>query len=87
MVHHRQDAEDITHDVLIRAYERLPRDREVRLRPWLYRITLNRCYDHLRTAAAGGRPSPTGQTPELPAFGDPFEQSELGALFERTLET
>ena len=90
MVHHRQDAEDITHDVLIRAYERLPRDCEVRLRPWLYRITLNRCYDHLRTAArrrpadAAGQ---TGQTPELPAVGDPFEQSELSALFERTLET
>jgi RNA polymerase sigma factor (sigma-70 family) len=90
MVHHRQDAEDITHDVLIRAYERLPRDCEVRLRPWLYRITLNRCYDHLRTAARrrpADQAGQSGQTPELPAVGDPFEQSELGALFERTLET
>ena len=59
MVHRREDAEDITHDVLIRAYERLPRDREVRLRPWLYRITLNRCYDHLRTTPAGVPPTPT----------------------------
>ena len=90
MVHHRQDAEDITHDVLIRAYERLPRDCEVRLRPWLYRITLNRCYDHLRTAARrrpADQTSQGGQPPELPAVGDPFEQSELSALFERTLET
>jgi len=51
VVRHAPDAEDITQDVLIRAYERLPRDREVLLRPWLYRLTLNRCYDHLRAAA------------------------------------
>jgi len=90
MVHHRQDAEDITHDVLIRAYERLPRDCEVRLRPWLYRITLNRCYDHLRTAARrrpADQAGQSGQPPELPAVGDPFEHAELSALFERTLET
>jgi RNA polymerase sigma-70 factor (ECF subfamily) len=87
MVHHRQDAEDITHDVLIRAYERLPRDREVRLRPWLYRITLNRCYDHLRAAARRRPADPEHRPPDVAAAGDPFEQAELGALFERTLET
>ena len=87
MVHHRQDAEDITHDVLIRAYERLPRDREVRLRPWLYRVTLNRCYDHLRASARRRPADPEHQTFEMVAVGDPFEQAELGALFERTLET
>ncbi len=87
MVHHRQDAEDITHDVLIRAYERLPRDREVRLRPWLYRVTLNRCYDHLRAAARRRPADPEHPTSDVAAAGDPFEQAELGALFERTLET
>ncbi len=40
MVRHGPDAEDITQDVLIRAFERLPHDREVLLRPWLYRLTL-----------------------------------------------
>jgi RNA polymerase sigma factor (sigma-70 family) len=87
MVHHRQDAEDITHDVLIRAYERLPRDREVRLRPWLYRMTLNRCYDHLRAAARRRPVDPERHDCDVAAPGDPFEQAELGALFERTLET
>ncbi len=87
MVHHRQDAEDITHDVLIRAYERLPRDREVRLRPWLYRMTLNRCYDHLRAAARRRPADPERDDCDVAAPGDPFEQAELGALFERTLET
>jgi len=87
MVHRREDAEDITHDVLIRAYERLPRDREVRLRPWLYRITLNRCYDHLRTTARRRPADPDHAACDVAAVGDPFEQAELGALFERTLET
>ena len=87
MVHRREDAEDITHDVLIRAYERLPRDREVRLRPWLYRITLNRCYDHLRTTARRRPADPDRSACDVAAVGDPFEQAELGALFERTLET
>ncbi|HUK76960.1 MAG TPA: sigma-70 family RNA polymerase sigma factor [Thermoleophilia bacterium] len=87
MVHHRQDAEDITHDVLIRAYERLPRDRDVRLRPWLYRVTLNRCYDHMRASARRRPADPEHQTVEVVAAGDPFERAELGALFERTLET
>jgi RNA polymerase sigma-70 factor (ECF subfamily) len=87
LVRQREDAEDITHDVLIRAYERLPRDREVRLRPWLYRITLNRCYDHLR-ATARRRPAGAAEHErDTAARGDPFEQAELGALFERTLET
>ncbi len=86
LVRQREDAEDITHDVLIRAYERLPRDREVRLRPWLYRITLNRCYDHLR-ATARRRPAAAEPERDAAAPGDPFEQAELGALFERTLET
>jgi RNA polymerase sigma factor (sigma-70 family) len=87
MVHQRQDAEDITHDVLIRAYERLPRDREVRLRPWLYRMTLNRCYDHLRAAARRRPVDPERHDCDVAAPGDPFEQAELSALFERTLGT
>jgi RNA polymerase sigma factor (sigma-70 family) len=87
LVRQREDAEDITHDVLIRAYERLPRDREVRLRPWLYRITLNRCYDHLRATARRRPPGTAEREYETAARGDPFEQAELGALFERTLET
>ena len=83
VVRHGPDAEDITQDVLIRAFERLPRDREVLLRPWLYRLTLNRCYDYLRGSAR--RPVPAAPGREMPAPDDPFEQSELQRLLEDTL--
>jgi RNA polymerase sigma-70 factor (ECF subfamily) len=98
MVRHAPDAEDITQDVLIRAYERLPRERDVFLRPWLYRLTLNRCYDHLRAAARrpstsavglSGRRARSGDGHdaeiELASSVDLFEQSELQRLFEAAL--
>ncbi len=97
MVRHTSDAEDITQDVLIRAFERLPRERRVLLRPWLYRLTLNRCYDHFRAAArrqpAADRAGHMRRRESLgPAEGEPvspldlFEQAELSRLFEATLD-
>src|SRR5437667_11813360 len=46
MIRNREEAEECTQDALVRAYralERYPaeRRRELRLRPWLYQITLN----------------------------------------------
>ena len=83
VVRHGPDAEDITQDVLIRAFERLPRDREVRLRPWLYRLTLNRCYDYLRGTAR--RPLPVATSGDAPSPLDPYEQSELQCLLEAAI--
>ena len=50
----RQDAEDVTQEVFVRAYKALqdyPREQisEMRLRPWLFTITLNLCRNHART--------------------------------------
>jgi RNA polymerase sigma-70 factor (ECF subfamily) len=42
------DAEDVTQDVFLRAYQRLPRTRDVALRPWLYRLTVNCCCRYRR---------------------------------------
>ncbi len=83
VVRHPSDAEDITQDVLIRAFERLPQDREVLLRPWLYRLTLNRCYDYLRVAAR--RPLAAAPEQEAPSPHDLFDQSELQRLLEASL--
>jgi RNA polymerase sigma-70 factor, ECF subfamily len=82
VVRHAPDAEDITQDVLLRAFERLPRDGEVLLRPWLYRLTLNRCYDHLRWTARRPLAPPDR---EVISPHDPFEQSELQRLLEESL--
>ena len=67
----------------MRAFERLPRDREVLLRPWLYRLTLNRCYDYLRGAAR--RPLPVATSDDAPAPQDPYDQSELQRLLEAAI--
>jgi RNA polymerase sigma factor (sigma-70 family) len=43
------EAEDAAQDVFLRAYQALRRDeRDVDVRPWLYRIAHNRCVDVLR---------------------------------------
>ena len=83
VVRHGPDAEDITQDVLIRAFERLPQDREVLLRPWLYRLTLNRCYDYLRGSSR--RPLPVAAAADAPSSVDPYEQSELQQLLEAAI--
>ncbi len=49
-----QDAEDVTQDVFVRAYQALqgyPPDQvaALRLRPWLFTITINLCRNHART--------------------------------------
>ena len=44
-----EDAEDVLQEVFVNAYKALLADeREINLRPWLYRIARNRCLNHLR---------------------------------------
>lgn len=50
----RQDAEDVTQEAFVRAYRALQgystaRIAEIRLRPWLFTITLNLCRNHARS--------------------------------------
>ncbi|MFY9468535.1 MAG: sigma-70 family RNA polymerase sigma factor, partial [Solirubrobacterales bacterium] len=55
MVGSAEDAEDILQEVFVSAYKAmLADDRELNVRPWLYRIARNRSLNHLR------RPRPTG---------------------------
>jgi RNA polymerase sigma-70 factor (ECF subfamily) len=43
----RHDAEDLSQEVFIKAFRALPRFRgDARWSSWLYRITVNTCYDH-----------------------------------------
>jgi RNA polymerase sigma-70 factor (ECF subfamily) len=68
----RQDAEDVTQEVFVRAYRALQsyspeRIEELRLRPWLFAITLNLCRNQARArsrrpvqVALGVTDSPSG---------------------------
>ena len=55
MLSSREDAEDVLQEVFTAAFNAvLADDREINVRPWLYRIARNRSLNHLRRASAIG---------------------------------
>jgi RNA polymerase sigma factor (sigma-70 family) len=55
MLTSREDAEDVLQEVFAAAFNAiLADDREINVRPWLYRIARNRSLNHLRRASAIG---------------------------------
>ncbi len=55
MLASREDAEDVLQEVFAAAFNAiLADDREINVRPWLYRIARNRSLNHLRRASATG---------------------------------
>jgi len=84
MVQHRQDAEDITQEVLLRAVRSLKSwDPKRPLRPWILAITANRCRTHLAQQAR--RPVPTEYTADVPDERRPEHDRELAAELELAL--
>ncbi|HET7177137.1 MAG TPA: sigma-70 family RNA polymerase sigma factor, partial [Solirubrobacterales bacterium] len=58
MLSSTEDAEDVLQEVFVNAYRAMLADqREINLRPWLYRIARNRCLNHLRKPTADARES------------------------------
>jgi RNA polymerase sigma factor (sigma-70 family) len=56
MLSSTEDAEDVLQEVFVNAHRAiLADDREIKLRPWLYRIARNRCLNHLRKPVAEGK--------------------------------
>ncbi|MBM3147265.1 MAG: RNA polymerase sigma factor, partial [Actinobacteria bacterium] len=86
MVGDREDAADITQEVFLTAYRRLPGHRgEMRLEPWLYRVAVNACYDHLRRRSR----RPADALPDadaLPAPIDEVERAQLSAAVCEALD-
>ncbi|MBS1882796.1 MAG: sigma-70 family RNA polymerase sigma factor [Actinobacteria bacterium] len=62
-----EDAEDVLQEVFVNAYRAMLADeREINLRPWLYRIARNRCLNHLRRPSADAQES-MDMVPEVEA--------------------
>src|SRR6476646_4678599 len=58
MLNSTEDAEDVLQEVFVNAYRAMLADeREINLRPWLYRIARNRCLNHLRKPTADAQES------------------------------
>ena len=73
MLRGSSEAEDVVQDVFLRAYGALAGgDRDIAVRPWLYRVAHNRCIDYVRRA-----PAPPLQPDELlPGGTDPAAEAE-----------
>lgn len=49
LLQHKQEAEDNTQEVFIEIYKSIGKfKQEASLKTWVYKITLNKCYDHLK---------------------------------------
>lgn len=67
MLQNRADAEDMLQEIFLQAYDRLPSfEGRSAFGTWLYRLSVNRCLDHLRSRGAKEQSRTDPLTPELP---------------------
>jgi RNA polymerase sigma-70 factor (ECF subfamily) len=80
----RDEAQDITQEVFLRAYRHLPEaSDQVRPEAWVFRTTVNACYDHLRRRG----PAPIELDAEREAAAnDAVRQAAMVAAVEGSLE-
>jgi RNA polymerase sigma-70 factor (ECF subfamily) len=76
MTRHRQDAEDVTQEVLLRAIKSLRSwDSQRPLRPWILAIAANRCRTYLLQQSK--RPRATDYLTDLPDLRKPDRDQDL----------
>jgi RNA polymerase sigma factor (sigma-70 family) len=80
-----QDAQDVTHEVFLKALRQLPGcEQNFQVKAWLYRVAVNACYDLLRARKL--HPVAVDAPEEIgPARIDAIEQAELVRHFEQSL--
>ncbi len=80
----REEAQDVTQEVFIKAFSKVPTEDDLALRPWLYRVATNACLNHLRSR---GRSGGDGlEVEEIAAPVDGFAQSQTVSDVEETLQ-
>ena len=88
LLSNREEAEEVTQDVLLRFWRHQERVEEERLGSWLLRVTRNLCYDLLRrrrSLMAAGPPADEEEAAEIPsADPDPAARAQA-ADFRRRL--
>lgn len=82
----REEAKDVTHEVFIKAFNQLPTagEQSLKLRPWLFRVATNACFNHLRAQKHLGAGHDV-ELAEMPSPVDGFAQAQTVALVEATL--
>ena len=85
----REEAQDVTQDVFVKAFSKPPvAVEDVRLRPWLFRVATNACLNLIRGRRTGdprrGR-SARGERRPLRAGADRGAHRDLSRRYERAL--
>ncbi len=81
----REEAKDVTQEVFLAAYRDLPRHRgALRVEPWLFRVTMNACYDRLR-ARARRADTPLEEVATLVDTRDGYDQAAMATAVEAAL--
>lgn len=88
MLRDRDAALDATQDVFLTVFRKADRYKEqAAFSTWLYRVTVNTCYDHLRRQKRKRtEPMPEHFDPDDPRSGDPLRAAELRPDIEQALE-
>ena len=90
LLHNREEAEDVTQEVLLRLFRHRRKVEPERMGAWLLRVTRNACYDLLRQRRTRSRHTADmddEEACELPDRHTPSPEARAGtAAFRRRLE-
>jgi RNA polymerase sigma-70 factor (ECF subfamily) len=89
MLRDRNAALDAVQETFITVFRKADRFKaEAAFSTWLYRVTVNTCYDQIRKAKQGSaQPLPQGLDPPDLAAGDAYESADLRPQIEEALES
>lgn len=86
IVDDQHEAQDVAQEVLIKVFRGLPGDEtDLNLPAWLYRVTVNAAFDHVRARKRRPVTVVDDEAPEPVAAVDEFERAELSRRVESSL--